>query len=260
MEKDSNSSTSLKHKAITKAYIALILIILVMGGIMWAVFSYFIDVKILSSINLGSISSPVATKERSFALPPAITERDSDFIRVDTPKSDELITSPVILAGEARGFWFFEGSFSVFLFDDDGNELVRTSAGSLGEWMTEDFVPFEAVLEFQAPASLNGALVFAKANPSGLPEHADAVSLPVRFFASDEGPIASGDCIISGCSNQICADENIVTTCEWLPEHECYKTARCERQQDGVCDWKMTAKLKNCLEAIGVSSDVIIPQ
>ena len=48
--------------------------------------------------------------------------------------------------------------------------------------MTADFVPFEAKLEFQKPATGTGTLTFQKDNPSGLPEHDDAFQIPVRFL------------------------------------------------------------------------------
>ena len=54
-------------------------------------------------------------------------------------------------------------------------------------------------------------------------------------------------CIVTGCSGQICSDEEVITTCEFLPEYSCYKTARCERQSDGQCCWTETAELKSCL-------------
>jgi hypothetical protein len=49
------------------------------------------------------------------------------------------------------------------------------------EWMTEEFVPFEAVVEFDDPAVEKGILVFEKDNPSGLPENADEFRIPVFF-------------------------------------------------------------------------------
>jgi len=58
---------------------------------------------------------------------------------------------------------------------------------------------------------------------------------------------ASGRCILSGCSREICAAENVITPCIWRPEFACYKKAVCEVQSDGKCGWTMTAELKACL-------------
>lgn len=52
--------------------------------------------------------------------------------------------------------------------------------------MTEGFVPFDATLAFDAPATRIGLLVLERANPSGLAEHAALVAIPLRF--SDAAP------------------------------------------------------------------------
>jgi cyclophilin family peptidyl-prolyl cis-trans isomerase len=105
----------------------------------------------------------------------------SDLIRVRRPRVNEIITSPVAIEGEARGFWFFEASFPIKVLDDNGKELGVGVAQAQSEWMTEDFVPFRAEVGFKAPPGNNGELVFEKDNPSGLPEHADEIRIPVRF-------------------------------------------------------------------------------
>ena len=55
------------------------------------------------------------------------------------------------------------------------------------------------------------------------------------------------DCIISGCSSEICGEESLVSACEEKPEYACYKNAVCERQTDGKCGWTKTEELKECL-------------
>ena len=54
-------------------------------------------------------------------------------------------------------------------------------------------------------------------------------------------------CVVTGCSRQVCADEEVMTTCEWRDAYACYRTARCERQPDGKCGWTQTEELKRCL-------------
>lgn len=102
-------------------------------------------------------------------------------IRVNAPSSGALITSPLTVAGEARGSWYFEASFPVRLVDAGGRELVVVPAQARGEWMTTSFVPFEVQLSFVPPSSPGGFLILQKDNPSGLPEHADSLVIPVRF-------------------------------------------------------------------------------
>lgn len=109
------------------------------------------------------------------------------LIKVFSPKPNEVISNPVTIEGEARGYWFFEASFPVRIFDDNGLELGVVPAQAQGEWMTEDFVPFKAVLEFSSPTTSAGVLVLEKDNPSGLPENADELRVPVRFDSSIVG-------------------------------------------------------------------------
>ncbi len=54
-------------------------------------------------------------------------------------------------------------------------------------------------------------------------------------------------CKKTGCSSQICSDEDVVTTCEFRPEYECYKKAECARQKNGECGFTMTPELSECL-------------
>ena len=56
-----------------------------------------------------------------------------------------------------------------------------------------------------------------------------------------------GRCKLSGCSHEICADENVITPCIWRPEYGCYKKALCEVQSNGSCDWTKTPGLEDCL-------------
>ncbi|MBL7156054.1 MAG: hypothetical protein ISS87_00420 [Candidatus Pacebacteria bacterium] len=108
----------------------------------------------------------------------------ADLIRIDTPRPNQTISSPVIVKGQARGFWFFEGDFPVVLVDWDGLIIAQGIAQAKDEWMTEGFVSFEAKLEFKNPTyKNNGTLILQKDNPSGLPENDDALEIPL-FFGS----------------------------------------------------------------------------
>ena len=104
-----------------------------------------------------------------------------DLIRIDTPRPNATIQSPLLITGEARGFWFFEADFPVQLLDEDGNNIATAIAQAQGEWMTEDFVRFEATLEFDVTGPKKGTLVLVKDNPSDLRELDDALIVPVNI-------------------------------------------------------------------------------
>lgn len=59
-------------------------------------------------------------------------------------------------------------------------------------------------------------------------------------------PVAN-DCFRTGCSGHVCADRDIITTCEFREDYACYATATCERQPDGQCGFTPTAALSSCL-------------
>lgn len=104
-----------------------------------------------------------------------------DRVHVFAPLPKTVVSSPVEIRGEARGTWYFEGSFSVVLKDENGQVLGRGIAQATGEWMTMEFVPFRAMINFTPSGTAIGSLVLSKDNPSGLPANAAEVVMPVRF-------------------------------------------------------------------------------
>ncbi len=104
-----------------------------------------------------------------------------DLIVVENPRAQEEISSPLFISGKARGYWFFEASFPIELVDENNNLIAQTIAQAKGEWMTEDFVPFEATLNFVNPKTNKGFLIFRKDNPSGLKENDDELRVPIIF-------------------------------------------------------------------------------
>jgi hypothetical protein len=88
----------------------------------------------------------------------------------------------------------------------------------------------------------------------------DAVSPtppPDTSVVSPDDPVFSGNndltapagvCRPTGCSNQVCSDHPVATTCEWTAAYSCYASAICERQSTGECGWRETAELTSCLD------------
>lgn len=105
-----------------------------------------------------------------------------DLIRAASPKPGAKISSPLKISGEARGYWFFEASFPYELQNAKGETIVQGPVPANGDWMTEDFVPFDVSITFpdQAMGS-KGTLLLKKDNPSGLPENDDQLIVPVVF-------------------------------------------------------------------------------
>lgn len=105
----------------------------------------------------------------------------ADELLISSPRPNQTITSPLTIEGQARGPWYFEGSFTAELFNEQGESLAAAvvEAQSIN-WMTTEFVPFKGVIEFSNTTG-RGKLILKNANPSGLPENQKAFIIPVKF-------------------------------------------------------------------------------
>lgn len=128
-------------------------------------------IVIIAIFIINGLPKPIETEE-------PIVQRD---IILDLPQPGEVISSPLTIEGIAKGNWFFEASFPIELTNSDGMIIAETLAQADGDWMTEDYVPFAATLEFEAPQGKNGSLILRKDNPSGLPENEGAYEIAVQF-------------------------------------------------------------------------------
>jgi hypothetical protein len=82
---------------------------------------------------------------------------------------------------------------------------------------------------------------------------AEAHCAVVGEIVSNEFEVVGSDCLQTGCSGQLCAEDHVITTCEWLPHYACYGAAgvRCGRYgPGGSCAFEPTPELAACLEAL----------
>lgn len=108
----------------------------------------------------------------------------SSMVRLTSPIPNAIIASPLMVTGEARGNWYFEASFPIKVLDANGTKLGQSYVQAQGNWMTTQFVPFSGTISYSTSTTPTGWLVLEKDNPSGLPEHAAEVRIPIRFNAS----------------------------------------------------------------------------
>ena len=106
----------------------------------------------------------------------------NNLIRVIEPRPNNVVKSPLVILGVARGSWFFEASFPVKLIDNNGAVLTTGIATAIGDWMTADFVNFKIELNFSVSATTSAELVLQKDNPSGLKEYDDELRLPLTLM------------------------------------------------------------------------------
>lgn len=107
--------------------------------------------------------------------------KETPEIIVDYPKPNDVVTSPLVVKGKAKGTWYFEGEFPITLYYGVKDSFVNINAFALGEWMTEDYVDFEVIINFPVPPDNDGLLVLSKNNPSDLEESNDSLEIPLRF-------------------------------------------------------------------------------
>lgn len=149
---------------------------LIMPLIVFFIYSYFfkdraVDYSAIKNRDFINVNSEENDK---------ITNSENSAI-IHNIISNQIITSPLVIKGRARGTWFFEASFPIRLLDSNYKEIVATIATAKTDWMINDFVEFEAILTFAKQNSGNGFVVFEKDNPSGLKENEEKIYIPIRY-------------------------------------------------------------------------------
>ena len=97
---------------------------------------------------------------------------------------------------------------------------------------------------------LTFALALAACSGSSSPSPSSPLPPPSSEGSGSAEPTQqAGACIKTGCGGTVCADpgNDMMTTCEFKPEHACYRTATCEKQADGKCAWTQSPQLTSCL-------------
>ena len=106
-----------------------------------------------------------------------------------------------------------------------------------------------------AMTSTNGILVSGDHSPVTGPAGRSQLLKATQFYlrvagsaGSTGGPLGKKPCMKTGCSGQVCSDKEVITTCIYRTEYECYKKAACERQANGDCGFTQTPELVACLK------------
>lgn len=175
-------------------------------GVLFVLFiTIFFSIKGLMKPDRGSLADQTSElADTDIVIPQDVLEHigeKSNLIIMSNPAPLSVVSSPLIIEGEARGTWFFEASFPISIVDWDGRIIAEghadavldpnnpdsTPASAETSWMTEDFVPFKAEITFTKPENIGdfsnrGAIILQKNNPSNLPENDDALEIPIRFW------------------------------------------------------------------------------
>jgi uncharacterized protein DUF6748 len=99
-----------------------------------------------------------------------------------------------------------------------------------------------------AMRSTDGILVSGDHAPVTGPAGRSQMLKATQFYLRSSGSTGSlKPCMKTGCSGQVCSDKEVITTCEYKTEYDCYKKATCERQANGECGFTPTPELTACL-------------
>jgi len=108
-------------------------------------------------------------------------QKGEPSIEFDGFENGATISGPFVVHGTAT-LWYFEGSFSVEVYDANGVLLGTGIASALDDWMVTTPVPFEAeVVAYTEPNTSTGIVRFIRANPSDTRAQDRAVDVMVRF-------------------------------------------------------------------------------
>ncbi len=133
------------------------------------------------SENGGGTTTPTPTPSQGTTTAQAIYKNaDATRIRVTSPKPGAVVPSVFTVTGEAVGGWYFEANFPYEVQDASGKRIAEGPVTAKGEWMTPAFVPYTfqvSIPNYKGKATL----VLHNDNPSGLPENAASISIPITI-------------------------------------------------------------------------------
>lgn len=130
---------------------------------------------------LGIYSDPVSEDSLATSTASVATTSSHSLISTNNLLEGDTIANGQVVTGKARGYWFFEASFPVKIYDANDNELGVNIATADTDWMTEDFVPFTVNLNFATPTTPTGKIRFEKDNPSGESQFNDSYEININF-------------------------------------------------------------------------------
>ena len=168
--------------------ITALVLILIIG---FLAFVFFGHSKTQPGTDPNTLSSEQNVKPQELKLTQIKSEFDNrpldDLIQITSPLPNQVISSPLVIEGKARGFWFFEANFPIILTDSKNKVIGKCIAAAKSDWMTTEFIPFSAKIEFTPDYGEKGTLIWRNDNPSDLVENNREKRITVLF--ADKKPV-----------------------------------------------------------------------
>jgi eight-cysteine-cluster-containing protein len=110
------------------------------------------------------------------------------------------------------------------------------------------------------PTHCNGPWIPAAAEIRCLPGYIERINhAGTCKRCARQGPECRNDrdCFRTGCSGQICSNEHVVTTCEFLPKYACYSDELCGCN-NRRCGWADDSALQECIDDASTNDSPVI--
>jgi hypothetical protein len=111
--------------------------------------------------------------------PLSVTPAEEGEVLIQSPQLNALVSSPLVIEGEAKRRWFWEGEIDLELVDANGKVVKRWFGKALRDgWMEAETTPFRAEVEFSLPSTSVGEIVLFRQTEVG---DRTEYRLPIRF-------------------------------------------------------------------------------
>lgn len=112
---------------------------------------------------------------------PSTTATNPEGVLVMQPQENATVGKTFEVSGRAPNTWYFEAVFPIQVRDGDDNLLGTAQAQAQSDWTVESLVPFKATVTIDGSYAGPATLILLKDNPSGLPENADELTVPITI-------------------------------------------------------------------------------
>lgn len=110
-----------------------------------------------------------------------VLSQKGEKLQLENIKDGDSVDVGYEIKGLVSGEWFFEGLFPVRIFNQYGEIIDTISATAIGDWTTDELVPFSVVLDTEIEEEIIVVLRFEKSNPSDLEENSDYAQITVTI-------------------------------------------------------------------------------
>lgn len=131
-----------------------------------------------AGLMMGKISQNVSNQ--AVRPTPTIIDDWSNELQLNNPKPGDNVKSPLEVSGKIKRSWTFEAIMSVWLIDSRRQVVGGGPVYTTAENETDEWVNFSTTINFETNDK-GGYLQFKNDNPSGLPENAKQIEIPISF-------------------------------------------------------------------------------